>query len=150
MITDNEAEYQVRRMAGLRGYPKGEALALDELIRVVAEAAEHETHAAQVLRLILDSCDICPKPSELRKFFFDTRNVAGPICATCNGNGWVSTGEWVVTTAVDAQRRTREWRERITTDQREALKSRLFVSRQMVYDAAKPCPDCNAGQEVKE
>ena len=141
MITEAEASYQVRRMSQLRGYPQ-DPVALSELINALC-GAEHETHAASVVRSFLDDAEHCPRPADLRRTIRETRSRTQPVCPICSGSGWVQRGEHLVTFG-NQHAGIGHSVERLDHQQAKQLYGKLQAGVQGIYDASARC-SCRGG-----
>ena len=75
-------EHQVRRMASLRGYPRGED---DELIRVARQSGVNADVLCDVITDFIDH-DGLPQPADLKRALESRRPVeVKPKCPKCNG-----------------------------------------------------------------
>jgi len=138
LINHDDAECQIRRLFSMPGAPKGQRL-IDDYIDALIRYADHETHAVAAITSLQDECTRCPSIAVMIAALRGSSTAEKRICPHCQGAGWLTAGLWLVTTLPDARGGSRHKRERITEEQAKALRSKLAVSRQMVYEASERC-----------
>ena len=141
----NAIAAQVRRLVGLPGWPKDEGA---ELIAALSTAAVSIQHATAVIDSVLESAERCSVPADLRRIAALSRDgfAARKLCGVCNGDGWISAGMRLVTTGG----RGIESHEPITPAQEKALRGKLQVGTQGVYDYATRCTNCAVAPPIVE
>jgi len=138
MINRDDAECQIRRLLSMPGAPKDRTV-INDYIDALIRCADHETHAVATITSLQDECARCPSIAVMVAALRGSSTAEKRICPHCQGAGWLTAGLWLVTTLPDARGGSRHKRERITEEQAKALRSKLSVSRQMVYEASERC-----------
>ncbi len=89
MIPEQFRWDQVRRMAGLDGYPKKEPEAEAELVIVAGKVGRSEAHLQGVIDEVMAVWTKCPKPAELRGLLLMAQHSFRDMdCTFCGGSGW--------------------------------------------------------------
>lgn len=82
-----EVMEQVRRMAGLKGYPR-EIEAQAELIRAACKNADRIETVRATVDAIMETADRCPYPSELANAIYERTPKKRRGCPACNWTGY--------------------------------------------------------------
>jgi hypothetical protein len=141
----NDIAVQVRRLRGLPGWPSDDGT---ELINALTAAAVSLPHATAVIDGALDSCERCPVPVDLRRIANESKPqfATKQRCSVCTGSGWISDGMRLV--SFDQHGGTSS--ERIEPAQEKALRGKLNLNTQAVYEGALPCPNCYVAPQADE
>jgi len=92
MISADYAGKQIKRLAQMKYYPRGDKEALQELAEALQSAANEEQAKAVVSEILATatSDSVCPMPAEIQAAANARKGESrpDPLCQICGGDGW--------------------------------------------------------------
>jgi hypothetical protein len=141
----NAIAAQVRRLRGLPGWPKDDG---EELIGAMSRTAVSLPHVVAVIDSAQETCEKCPVPMDILRMASELRAqfATKQRCSVCSAAGWISDGMRLVTFDHHGGSSS----ERIEHAQEKALRGKLNINTQAVYEGALPCPNCYVAPQADE
>lgn len=92
MISAEIAAKQIKRLAQIKNYPRGEPEALKELTKALQLAVSEDQAKTLIAGYIEQATSetSCPYPGDIRRAIkaLQEENRPDPLCLTCSGSGW--------------------------------------------------------------
>lgn len=140
MIDKTDAINEVKRLRGLKGYPKPPAD--EELYRAAMDKATDVRHLHETITAIVDdeSRIECPRPGQLKALLRPAfaGSDAIPGYSKCPYNRCVGDG-WEVVYSLHTKMGASATRERVTHDQAQALWKSIDPAKQVIYEGVTKC-----------